>query len=251
MEKIEIYKHIDGGANYYLKLLGDAKHMEYTDNGYYSIIKPKNGEDGGISLFNLRLEHLSDPELNEKINEIKGLNLHTWWGFGLAERMLNAIFGENRPMAVPEPNDEEEGYMAMLPEEKPLYKEFATNITVKKVDNPEDFKLWSDISNEILHGGYKLMHPENHYHLSKCGTMDCYIAYYNGEASAVCSIINNKDISSLEFVATLEKYGRKGLAKAVCITAINEAFKNGSKIITLRSVPEAKKLYRSMGFKSY
>lgn len=79
MERTKICKYIDHGANYYLKLLGDAKHMEYTDKGYYSIIRPKNNEEGGASLFNLRLEHLSDEDLKEKIDEIKGLNLHTWW----------------------------------------------------------------------------------------------------------------------------------------------------------------------------
>lgn len=36
MEIIEIIKHIDDGANFYLRLLGDAKHMEYLDNGYLS-----------------------------------------------------------------------------------------------------------------------------------------------------------------------------------------------------------------------
>jgi GNAT superfamily N-acetyltransferase len=250
MERTEICRYIDDGANFYLRLLGDAEHMEYSDNGYYSIIRPKNGQDGGTSLFNIRLKHLSDEELKEKINEIKKLNLHTWWGFGLSERMLNAIFGENRPEPVPEPNDEE-GCMALLPKDKPLYEEITLPITVKKVDNAEDFKLWANISNKILHGGYPIMHPENHYHLSQSGVMPCYIAYYNGAVASVSSIVNNKDISSLEFVATTEEYRRKGLARAVCITAIDEAFKNGSKIITLRAFPEAKTLYKAMGFKIY
>lgn len=250
MERVEICKHIDDGANLYLRLLGDAEHMEYSDNGYYSIIKPKNGQEGGTSLFNIRLEHLSDEELKEKINEIKELNLHTWWGFGLSERMLNAIFGEKRPAPIPEPNDEE-ACMAMLSKEKLLYEEITMPITVKKVDNAEDFKLWANISNKILHGGYPLMHPENHYHLCQSGVMPCYIAYYNGIAASVCSIINNKNISSLEFVATIDEYRRKGLARAVCITAIDEAFKNGSKIITLRAFASAKKLYKALGFKIY
>lgn len=53
--------------------------MEYIDNGYYSIIRPKSGEEGGTSLFNIRLEHLSDGELKQQVDEIKELNLHTWW----------------------------------------------------------------------------------------------------------------------------------------------------------------------------
>jgi GNAT superfamily N-acetyltransferase len=250
MEGTEIIKHIDDGANFYLRLLGDAEHMEYTDNGYYSIIRPKSGQQGGTSLFNIRLEHLPDEELKEKINEIKGLNMHTWWGIGLPERMLNAIFGENRPEPVPEPNDEEAN-MAMLSKDKPQYDEIAIPISVKRVDNAEDFKLWADISNTVLHGGYQIIHPINHYRLSQNGVMPCYIAYYNGTAASVCSIINNKDILSLEFVATLDGFRRRGLARAVCITAIDEAVKSGSEIITLRAFAGAKKLYQTMGFKIY
>lgn len=250
MKRAEISKHIDDGANFYLRLLGDAEHMEYNDNGYYSIIRPKSDQEGGTSLFNIRLEHLPDKELKEKINEIKGLNIHTWWGVGLSERMLNAIFGQNRPEPVPEPNDEEAN-MAMLSKDKPQYKEIASTITVKKVDNAEDFKLWANISNTVLHDGYPIIHYKNHYHLSQNSIMPCYIAFYNGTAASVCSIINNKDISSLEFVATIDEYRRKGLARAVCITAIDEAVKNNSKIITLRAFAGAKKLYQAMGFKIY
>lgn len=250
MEKLEIRKHIDDGANFYLRLLGEAEHMEYSDNGYYSIIKPKDGQEGGTSLSNIRLDHLSDEVLKEKVNEIKGLNLHTWWGIALSERMLETVFGGNRPKQATETNDEEAN-MAMLPNEKPVYTEIIDAITVKKVDNAEDFKLWADISNKILHGGYPIMHPENHYHLCQDGIMPCYVAYYNGKPASVCSIINNKGISSLEFVATLEEYRGRGLAKAVCTTAIDEAFENGSKIITLRAFPEAKRLYKWLGFKIY
>lgn len=250
MERAEIYKHIDDGANFYLRLLGDAEHMEYIENSYYSIIKPKKGEKGGTSLFNIRVGNLPDEELKEKIKEIKALNLHTWWGVGLSEKMLNAIFGENRPEQVPEPNDEEAN-MVMLSKDKPQYDEIAMPITVKKVDYAEEFKLWANISNLVLHDGYPIMHPKNHYHLSQNGVMPCYIAYYNGIPASVCSIINNKDISSLEFVATIEEYRRKGLAKAACTTAVDEAVKNGSQIITLRAFAGAKKLYQEIGFKIY
>lgn len=95
------------------------------------------------------------------------------------------------------------------------------------------------------------MHPENHYHLSEEGVMPCYIAYYSNTAAAVCSVFNNKDIASLEFVCTLEEYRGKGLAKAVCVTAIKEAFACGSKIITVRAFPNAKKMYKRLGFQLY
>ncbi len=44
MTDFEIIKHVENGANFYLKLSGDAQHMEYNDNGVYSYIMPKEGE---------------------------------------------------------------------------------------------------------------------------------------------------------------------------------------------------------------
>jgi len=251
MERAEICRHIDEGANFYLRLLGDAKHMEYYSNEYYSVIRPKSGEEGGSSLFNVRLENLTEDEIEQKVDEIKKINIHTWWGFGLSEKMLDAIWkGQQRPQPQPEPN-EEEACMALLPEEKPVYDPLKNSITVKRVDNAEDFKLWANISNKVLHGGYPIMHEENHYHLCEKGVMACYIGYYEKTPAAVSAVMNNNDISSLEFVATLKEYQRKGLAKAVCSKAIDDAFKNGSKIISLRASPEGKKLYQLLGFKIY
>jgi hypothetical protein len=49
--------------------------MEYTDNGYYSIIRPKKGKEGGTSLFNLRLDDLSDDELGKKVDNVNDFKL--------------------------------------------------------------------------------------------------------------------------------------------------------------------------------
>jgi ribosomal protein S18 acetylase RimI-like enzyme len=251
MERAEICRYIDEGANFYLRLLGDAEHMEYCSNGYYSVIRPKPGEEGGTSLFDIRLGLLPDDEIERKITEIKQMNLHTWWGFNLSEKVQNILWkGQQRPQPLPEPNDEE-ACMALLPEEKPVYGKWNSSITVKKVDNAEDFRVWATISNQVLHSGYSIMHPINHYHLSKAGIMPCYIAYDNKTPAAVAAIMNNHEISSLEFVATLQEYRRKGLANAVCYKAIEDAFQNGSKIITLRALPAGKRLFLTLGFRIY
>jgi len=131
------------------------------------------------------------------------------------------------------------------------YEESAVSITVKKVDSAKDFTIWANISNEILHGGYPIMHPENHYHLSQSGIMPCYIAYFNGIPAAGCSIMNNNGVSSLEFVATVKEYRRKGVARALCSAAVEEAFKNGSKVILVRAFGPGKRLYKTLGFKVY
>lgn len=250
IDKIKVRRHIDEGANFYLWALGAANHMEYIDNGIYSLIRPKEGQQGGTSLFQVRLDHLSDAELLEKVYEIKKLNYHTWWGLNLSERALNAVYGNQRPLPATETN-EEEGQMALMVQNKPEYGMLDVSASVKKVTSAEDFKIWANICNKVLHGGYPIIHPENHYHLCKEDIMPCYIGYYNGVAASVCSILNHKEAASLEFVGTLEECRRKGLAKAVCITAIEQAFKNGSEIITLRALSNSKIMYKGMGFEFY
>ena len=81
--------------------------------------------------------------------------------------------------------------------------------------------------------------------------MPCYIGYYQGKPVAVSAILNNNGKSSLEFVATLDNFRKKGLARALCQKTVEDAFANGAKIITTRASADAKSLYTSLGFKIY
>jgi hypothetical protein len=78
MNGSEIIKYIDDGANFYCRQLGNASHMEFTNNGYYSIIYPKAGQEGGTSLFHVTLENLNDDEALKIINQI--MERKIFWG---------------------------------------------------------------------------------------------------------------------------------------------------------------------------
>jgi hypothetical protein len=251
MDTAEIRRHISEGADFSLRLLGDAEHMEYTRHEAYSTIRPHNGEEGGSSIFELRLEQYSDDELEQKVSEIMAMGMHVWWGAFPSERLLEAIWkGRQRPQATPD-SDNGEAYMALLPEGKPEYEKIKSPITVQKVDSADAFKMWANLHNRILYDGYTILHPEKHYHLCEKGKLLCYTGYYDQVPAAIAAIMDNGGISSLESVATLADYRQKGLAKAVCSAAIEDAFLNGSMVITTRAVSEVKNLCRSLGFKSY
>ncbi len=79
MNNAEVMKLIDDGANFYCRQLGNASHMEFINTGCYSIIRPKAGQKGGTSIFDVTLDHLSDEGAVQKINEIKAMKEHTWW----------------------------------------------------------------------------------------------------------------------------------------------------------------------------
>lgn len=251
MNNSEIIKIVKE-ANFYCRQLGNASHMEFVNNGCYSMIYPKEGQEGGTSLFDVTLGHLNDEVALQKIKEIQALNVHTWWGLCLSDRIADLIWGEGRPILTPEQHeDDEEFYMAIFPEDKPVYRKVSDEITVKPVITDDEFSTWADICNSVLHGGYPIMHRINHFDICKNGIMPCYIGYYQDKPAAVSAILNNNGISSLEFIATLDDFRKKGLARALCQTAVDEAFANGSKIITTRAFANAKNLYKSIGFKIY
>jgi ribosomal protein S18 acetylase RimI-like enzyme len=247
MTESEIIKYVNDGAIYYLQLFGKATHMEYINNGYYSYIRPKGNEQGVSFVFDVKIENLSKKEQTEKIDEIKKLNMPIWWDLPISENLYKLIFGKEKPKGSA---DDEELYMAILPNEKPNNK-ILPETDIKKVDSKELFKMWAKITNDN-NNGYQDIHPENHFHLCEDGLMDCYICFKNGLAVSTATIMNNNGIASLEFVATVPEYQKKGFATLICIYAVNEAFYNRAKIITVRAInPFAKKIYSSIGFRIY
>lgn len=249
MEKETIKEYINNGAIHYLRLLAEADHMVLEDDGFCTLIHPKEGEEGGTSVFNFRFDGMTDEEIERKILQIKEKNIHTFYGCYPPENVKNILMKSNPKT---EENEEDsETYMAILPHEKPVYNPPKPPVSAKKVDNLHDFIIWADISNKVLHGGYAIMHPKNHYHLLECGKMQCYLGFYDRLPVSTAAIMNDNSIASLEFVATLKDYRKKGAGGAACRIAVEEAFNNGAAIISLRGFTPGKALYRSIGFKVY
>jgi ribosomal protein S18 acetylase RimI-like enzyme len=252
MDTKQIARYIDDGANYYLRLFGDAEHMELIDNGYFSYVMPKAGERGITFVFDIRLDNLSLEAKKDKITEIKALNMPIWLNILASDDLHNMMFGNEKEHGKTVLANHDEAYMALLPHEKTTHITDNKDITIIKVETKEQYRLWTDIANGILSGGSPDMHPEYHYPLIQKGLMQCYIGYKNNIPSAVAAYMDNKGIDSLEFVATVPMMRRQGLANAVCRRAINDAFENGAKIITLRAFDiEARTLYESLGFRIY
>ncbi len=252
MNAKQIARYIDDGANYYLRLFGDAEHMVFVDHGYYSYVKPKAGEQGIQFVFNIRLENLSPEAKKEKIAEIKALNMPVWLDILASNDLHKLMFGLEKEHGKTKLDDNDEAYMALLPNERIVPLPTGSDLRVTKVKSKEQFQLWTTLANDILSGGNPDMNPEYHYPLVQKSLMKCYIGYKNDVPAAVSAIMDNEGIASLEFVATISKMRRQGLSKAVCNMAVNDAFNNGAKIITLRAIGiEARTFYESLGFKTY
>lgn len=241
-ERLKAFGYVDNWANFYLSFFGDAKHMECYDNGRYTWIHPRNGYRGADSIFNIRLENLSIGEQKDTVEEIKAMKKHTWWNY-YSDSVNKLVFSEGR--SFPTENDWEV-YSLMFPDEKPFYRDNTFNI--QSVVSASEFFIWAGIVDKYIHGA-EMLHADNHYHLCKNGVIRCYIAYDQNFPVAVASTIKNCGIFSLEFVATLPEYRRKGLASALCQMAINEAFRDGAEMVSVRAYDESKALCKSLGFK--
>lgn len=251
MNEFEIIRHVDDGANFYLRFFGQATHMEYSDNGRYCVVRPKEGEQGVSFVFDVKLENLPADIQIRTIHEIKSLNLPVWWSLQLPDALYGLIHKKEKSKARYESMPGEELYMAILPGELNDFT-IPDDITIKRERSAEDFAKWATAVNDIMTGGYADIHPVNHYPMCYSGAICCYSCYQKDAIVAVAAIINNNGICSLEFVATDPNQRRKGYAKAVCWTAIKDSFTQGDSIVTLRALnPGTKELYTSLGFKIY
>lgn len=246
----EIIRHIDDGANFYISLFGNAEHMEIVDRTYYRYIKPKTAVHGISFIYDIHLDNIPLEQAKMIVSDIKSLNMPFWLNLSSSDELFRLFFGKNREHGQTEFRDNDEIYMALLPSHQKNYKNVDKKII--KVQSADEFAVWADINNGILAGGLPDMHPIYHYPLCRKGVMKCYVVYEQEKPVAVSAIMDNHGIASLEFVATVPELRRKGYAKAACEKAIQDAFENGVKIITVRAINlAAAKLYESLGFRAY
>lgn len=246
----DIIKHIDNGANYYVSLFGEAAHMERFDKKFYSYVTPKNGEQGISFIYNVHINDLPAEQMKTVVSEIKSMNMPIWFGMDLSDEAVYAFTGKKSALENREPKEDDEIYLAMLPEEKPEYQK--NNHKIIKVHTAEEFSVWAQMANDIFAGGHTDIHPVNHYIWCEKMGVKCYILYHDGIPVSMSSIMDNNGVDSLEFVGTVPEMRGKGFAKAVCEKAVNDAFADGASIITIRAINRAvARLYQSIGFKAY
>ncbi|WP_342438300.1 GNAT family N-acetyltransferase [Paenibacillus sp. FSL L8-0436] len=141
--------------------------------------------------------------------------------------------------------------MALLAAEKPDYPAIAKHITINKVNSAEEFKLWALLNNFVIHQGLPIIHPEHHYPVCQESILSCFNVYDQGTLAGVSSLINHNGIFSLEFVAVLGAFRRRGVATAAIIAAVEDAIAQGAELITVRAMGKNKYLLPKLGFRIY
>jgi len=237
----EIIKRVDAGANHYVRLFGEAAHMESVDNGVYRVIRPKKGGQGISFVCDIRPERLD----RKTIREIKRLHMPIWWPLQISDALYRRIHHKKRKPG----GEPDELYMAILPGGAVPHEKAQL---VRQVDNAGEFERWAMLVNSMFDSAYACIHPMHHYPLCERGAMRCYFIETGGRMIAAAAIMRECTDASLEFVMADPAHRRQGLASGVCAAAIEDAFARGAEIVTLRASNEGtRELYTSLGFKIY
>lgn len=251
----EIIRHIDDGANHYVSLFGEAEHMDKVDKEYYSYVKPKAGEQGITFIYNIHIENLAPEQKKIVIDEMKSMNAPIWMSLLASDETVVLFSGKENAHGQAKRSEDDERYMAMLPEEKREYSESNYEMIKKeiiKIKTADEFALWARTANDIFFGGYPQIHPIHHYTWCEEKGVKCYVLYHDTTPVSVAAIMDNHGAASLEFVGTIPGMRQKGFARAVCEKAVYEAFLGGVSVITVRAVnAAAARLYQSVGFRVY
>ena len=241
----EALSYIDMGADFYLRVMGDAEHMELRDNGLYETMQSRGDINNLASVYNMRLEGLSSDALVDIIDEIRELRMHTWWPLSASERVLNAIHGK-----IPVYTAEDiEIYGIMLPGELPEYAATPAHVKIERVETLGNFAVWCDLDNNTEHHGTVIFHAQNHMHLIESGKLTAFLGVADGTPAATCGILDNDGVASLEFVSVLSDYRKRGFATALCRNALGYAFSNGARVVTTRAIADGRALCKTLGFR--
>ncbi len=249
MNDEEIIRHINDGANHYISLFAEAEHMEITDTGTYSMVRPRPGEEGIAFIFNIRVDALAKEQQYAVAEEIRTLEMPFWLDLNASDDVFALFFNKEKIHGQTEFAFDDEQYLAMLPE---WFVDCNSPKTIIEVHTPDEFATWAMLANDLLAGGHRDIHPIHHFPLIERRLMRCYTLYADGFPVSISATMNNGGVVSLELVGTQPEHRRKGYAQAVCARAVRDAIESKCELMTVRANSAGSaSVYRSLGFQVY
>jgi len=220
-EKLEI---IDRWLIARRRIIAGADHMRIIDNGKYELMEPIGDVKGPREIFNIRLEGLSDDDLRNAVNEIKGHGLHAEWPNICSDKVCMAIHGK-----IPYHTFAENVAGIMTRQDMPDYPEAPAGITIKHVSTKDEFATWCGFFKDDPHGW--IFYANGHMHFVEGGKLVCFIAYGEDNPAAAAAIIDDEGAGALEYFKMTPEYRQKEIALAICRHSIRHAFKNGMRFV--------------------
>ncbi len=248
MDARDILRHIDAGANHFLRTLAEGPHMSCTDADGFTVIRPKAGQEGVSFVCDLQLEGRSPAQWQDIIARARATGLPVWFPLLSTDEQFACFFGRARIHGA-SPAAEDEVYLAMLPGEM---TDAPQTPEVHRVADAAAFADYAHVVNTVLAGGRPDLHPIHHLPLMEAGHIHCHVLYAKGRAVSAAVTMAKEGVASLELVATLPEFRRRGYAGAVCRQAVADAWARGAALVTVRAVnAAAARLYEQLGFRAY
>lgn len=250
MKNQKIVEQIIHGMDSYMEVLASPSHMEKYDDGMCAWIKPiQEGEEGPAAVYRVNFGDKTDDQIRQIIQSYRAVGVPDYWDvtpLSTPEHIKDLLIS----LGVMRENSEGVVGMALLPEEYVPDAKGITGISARKVNGREDFKIWTDIVNEALHG-CRLLDPALYYPICESGDMICFLGYSDETPVATSATMKHDGNGTLEFIATLPAFRKRGIGAAVCRAAIEQLIGDGVSVITLRAREMGVSLYKFLGFKEY
>lgn len=248
MNARDVLRHIDEGANHFLRTLADAPHMTCTEAEGFTVIRPQEGQEGVSFVCDLQLEGCTPDQWRDIIARAKATGLPVWFSLLSTDEQFACFFGQERLHGAPLAADDEV-YMALFPHE---LTDTSLPHPVVRVEDAASFADCAAVINTVLSDGRPDLHPIHHLPLMESERIRAHVLYCDGQPVSAAVTMAKDGAVSLEFVATLPGFRQRGYAMAVCHQAVHDALACDARLITVRAVnAAAARLYERLGFQAY
>lgn len=242
MKHVDLLSAVDGGIDLWWRMIGKLNGFSYHADDI-EWVSP-TARPGPERIFHVRLAgEKAESRIDEIITAIKGGNLPNGILLTPLSTPANIVdLLSSKGMSI------DNFCPCMALELNRFHAEPEhEHIKVLPVLNSKTLSLWADIVNKGLFG-CELFSMDQYTDMFRLENTNMYLAYLDGVPASACMTIHENGIATLECVATLAEYRRKGLGKAVVSRALLEIKKYDVDAISLRSEPDGVNLYKSMGF---
>ncbi len=242
---------ICAGAKAYLRTFALADVMELYRQDGLEWIAPYPGFTGPALVYDVSAEGSDiDLQIGRWIEGIDAGQIPAswftspdWTPKNVVERLIAKGFRDQSNPAEPE-------WAMALPLGNVLATPSASpDISIRAVVTTADFQSWCDVVNPVLHGWPMVTVGR---YSSWLGRADIrlYLAFWGSVPVATSATVLEGSAASLEFVATLPGYRKRGVATAACLHALRELKGSGAQIATLRASAVGASVYERMGFQA-
>lgn len=245
MEGRKYTDFVEQGIALYWKTLGQARGLRFVSKKDFDYVISDN-RNGPERIFNIRFDETGiSGRLYEVLAHIKAGKL--------PDSFL--MTSGTTPLNLPELL-QDKGFdldtsglcMAMDLENTAVHDSNVRLLQIIELSDETRLPQWLQIISIALFG-CELLTLEQAQGIYRQSNTRFYLALYDGIPVSACMTISEQDIATLEMVATLREYRKRGIATALIQKALCDLKDTTVKVVTLRAEVDGIGVYEKIGFR--